>query len=71
MKLDAFQRIEELQSQLPDTEQLSVQMSSPGGKHALPSLGESSSLRGLNCRRASVTSNYDTVATDWVLHNVC
>nr|XP_040139111.1 uncharacterized protein LOC101969599 isoform X5 [Ictidomys tridecemlineatus] len=31
VKLDAFQRIEELQSQLPDTEQLSIQRSSPGG----------------------------------------
>ena len=33
VKLDAFQRIEELQSQLNDAERLSVQMSSPGGKH--------------------------------------
>ncbi|XP_047413840.1 uncharacterized protein LOC124988397 isoform X2 [Sciurus carolinensis] len=31
VKLDAFQRIEELQSQLTDPKQLSVQMSSPGG----------------------------------------
>uniref|UniRef100_A0ABI7VWZ2 Coiled-coil domain-containing protein 162-like n=1 Tax=Felis catus TaxID=9685 RepID=A0ABI7VWZ2_FELCA len=31
VKLDAFQRIEELQSQLNDAERLSVQMSSPGG----------------------------------------
>ncbi|KAG8522115.1 Coiled-coil domain-containing protein 162, partial [Galemys pyrenaicus] len=31
MKLDAFQRVEELQSQLNDSEHSSVQMSSPGG----------------------------------------
>uniref|UniRef100_A0A8C8WE94 Coiled-coil domain-containing protein 162-like n=1 Tax=Panthera leo TaxID=9689 RepID=A0A8C8WE94_PANLE len=31
VKLDAFQHIEELQSQLNDAERLSVQMSSPGG----------------------------------------
>lgn len=32
VKLDAFQRLEELQSQLNDAERWSVQMSSPGGK---------------------------------------
>ncbi|XP_042636875.1 coiled-coil domain-containing protein 162-like [Orycteropus afer afer] len=31
VKLDAFQRVEELRSQLMDTEQFSIQMSSPGG----------------------------------------
>lgn len=33
MKLDAFQCVEELQSQLNDAVRSSVPMSSPGGKH--------------------------------------
>lgn len=32
MKLDAFQRVRELQSQLHDTEQPPLQMGSPAGK---------------------------------------
>lgn len=35
MKLEAFQRVQELESQLQDTEQPSVQMGSPGGEHTL------------------------------------
>ncbi|XP_006881290.1 PREDICTED: coiled-coil domain-containing protein 162-like [Elephantulus edwardii] len=44
MKLDAFQRVEELKSKLNDTEQSSVQMSSPGGhvSRALYSLSSTS-----------------------------
>lgn len=42
MKLDAFQWVEELQSQLNDAEQSSTQRNSPGGKDTL-SLGRISS----------------------------
>ena len=42
VKLDAFQWVEELQSQLNDVEQSSTQRNSPGGKDTL-SLGRISS----------------------------
>lgn len=44
MKLDAFQRVEELQSRLDDAVRASVPMSSPGGKQILCSEGLGSEL---------------------------
>ncbi|XP_037376091.1 coiled-coil domain-containing protein 162-like [Talpa occidentalis] len=60
MKLDAFQRVEELQSQLNDSKHLSVQMSSPGGlisrtQYALSSASTSSKYPQQHLLKSNLT----------------
>lgn len=60
VKLDAFQRVRELESQLHDTEQSSLQMGSPSGKRTLLWLEESPSLGGMSQSGAFLTPRLST-----------
>ncbi|XP_045400100.1 uncharacterized protein LOC123633144 isoform X4 [Lemur catta] len=62
VKLDAFQRVEELQSQLNDAERSSVQMSSPGGfvsraQYSLSSASTSSRYSQQCCLKTNLTGS--------------
>lgn len=73
VKLDAFQRVEELQSQLTDAARSSVPMSSPGGKHRHcsgqnkppgPQVRDEGGPQGLAITTQGLLSGYATILVE-------